>query len=142
MPIEPGARLDDHELLRPLGAGGMGEVWLALDTRLGRRVALKLLPSELTRDPARVARFEQEARAASTLSHPNVCHIYSLGRTHEGQRYIAMELVEGHTLREKLRGGAFRSVKLWRSRPRSRWHSSQPTPVGSCIGISSLRTSW
>jgi serine/threonine protein kinase len=79
MPLGPGSRLDAYELLQPLGAGGMGEVWLATEVRLGRKVALKLLPDELTRDPARVSRFQQEARAASGLSHPNVCTIHALG---------------------------------------------------------------
>ena len=77
--------------MRPLGAGGMGEAWLATDVRLGRSVAIKLLPAELTRDPSRVARFEQEARAASALNYPNVCTILALGETAEGQHYIAME---------------------------------------------------
>jgi len=102
MPIGPGSRLDTYEIVGPLGAGGMGEVWLAPDTSLGRKVALKLLPPELTRDTRRVARFQQEARAASALSHPNVCHIYALGQTSDGQHYIAMELVEGQTLRSRL----------------------------------------
>ena len=82
----------------------MGEVWLARDEALARRLALKLLPDELTRDPLHVGRFEQEARAASALNHPNVCHIYALGTTDGGQRYIAMELVEGQTLRARLHG--------------------------------------
>jgi len=102
MPLGPGSRLDAYELVRPLGAGGMGEVWLANEVRLGRKVALKLLPAELTADPARVSRFEQEARAASALSHPTVCHIYALGQSAEGQHYIAMEYVEGQTLRQRL----------------------------------------
>jgi serine/threonine protein kinase len=102
MPFGPGSRLDAYEILGPLGTGGMGEVWLARDTSLGRRVALKLLPPDLTRDPLHVARFQQEARAASALSHPNVCHIYALGQTSDGQHYIAMELVEGQTLRARL----------------------------------------
>ena len=76
----------------------MGEVWLATEVRLGRKVALKLLPADLTRDPARVQRFEQEARAASALNHPNVCTILALGETADGQHYIAMEYVEGETL--------------------------------------------
>ena len=70
MALGPGSRIDDYEIMRPLGAGGMGEVWLATELRLGRKVALKLLPADLTRDPVRVQRFEQEARAASALSHP------------------------------------------------------------------------
>jgi len=102
MPLGPGSRLDAYELLSPLGAGGMGEVWLATEVRLGRKVALKLLPADLTKDPARVSRFEQEARAASALSHPNVCTIHALGETADGQHYIAMEYVEGETLRRRL----------------------------------------
>jgi len=102
MASEPGARLDGYELLRILGTGGMGEVWLARDIGLGRNVAIKLLPAELTDDARRVSRFEQEARAASALSHPNICHVYALGHTADGQRYIAMELVEGTTLRVRL----------------------------------------
>jgi eukaryotic-like serine/threonine-protein kinase len=105
MPLGPGSRLDAYELRQPLGAGGMGEVWLATEVRLGRKVALKLLPAELTRDPARVSRFEQEARAASGLSHPNVCTIHALGETSEGQHYIAMEYVEGETLRRRIGAG-------------------------------------
>ncbi len=80
----------------------MGEVWLATEVRLGRKVALKLLPADLTQDPARVSRFEQEARAASALNHPNVCTILALGQTADGQHYIAMEYVEGETLRKRL----------------------------------------
>jgi serine/threonine protein kinase len=71
-PTVPGSRLADYEIVRPLGTGGMGEVWLATELRLRRKVALKLLPADLTRDSVRVQRFEQEARAASALSHPNV----------------------------------------------------------------------
>ena len=102
MAFGPGARLDVYEIVRPLDAGGMGEVWLARELRLGRKVALKLLPADLTRDPTRVARFEQEARAASALNHPNVCTIYALGATTDGQHFIAMEYVEGDTLRRPL----------------------------------------
>jgi hypothetical protein len=104
MTLGPGSRLDAYEIVRPLGSGGMGEVWLATEVRLGRKVALKILPADLTRDPARVHRFEQEARAASALSHPNVCTIHALGETAEGQHYIAMEYVEGRTLRARLVG--------------------------------------
>jgi eukaryotic-like serine/threonine-protein kinase len=102
MALGPGSRLDAYELVRPLGSGGMGEVWLATELRLGRKVALKLLPPELTSDPVRVQRFEQEARAASALNHPNVCTIHALGETADGQHYIAMEYVEGETLRHRL----------------------------------------
>jgi len=102
MALEPGARLDAYEIVRLLGSGGMGEVWLATEVRLGRKVALKLLPPDLTRETSRVLRFEQEARAASALSHPNVCTILALGETGDGLRYIAMEYVEGETLRTRL----------------------------------------
>jgi eukaryotic-like serine/threonine-protein kinase len=102
MPLGPGTQLDAYEIVRPLGAGGMGEVWLATEVRLGRKLALKVLPADLTRDPQRVQRFEQEARAASALNHPNVCTIHALGETAEGQHYIAMEYVERETLRQRL----------------------------------------
>jgi serine/threonine protein kinase/Tol biopolymer transport system component len=102
MALEPGARLHAYEIVRPLGSGGMGEVWLATEVHLGRKVALKVLPADLTSDPLRIQRFEQEARAASALNHPNVCTIHALGETSDGQHYIAMEYVEGETLRQRL----------------------------------------
>jgi Tol biopolymer transport system component/predicted Ser/Thr protein kinase len=97
-----GQELGPYHIVSKLGSGGMGDVWLATETSLGRKVALKLLPPDLTRDPSRVQRFEQEARAASGLNHPNVCTILALGRTADGQQYIAMEYVEGETLRHRL----------------------------------------
>ena len=103
--MRPGESLGDYQLLTLLGAGGMGEVWAAQQQTLGRRVALKFLPEQVTRDPSRISRFEQEARVSSVLSHPNVAHIYALGQTPDGQRYIAMELVEGETLRARVRSG-------------------------------------
>jgi serine/threonine protein kinase len=102
MSLLPGARFDTYEIIRALGAGGMGEVYLARDRELNRTVAIKVLPLDVTSDPQRVARFEQEARAASALNHPNVCTIHALGRTEDGRRYIAMEHVEGETLRARL----------------------------------------
>jgi eukaryotic-like serine/threonine-protein kinase len=80
----------------------MGEVWLARDTRLGRTVALKLLPPDLTTDEPRRARFQREARAASGLNHPNICTIYSLGDAADGRLYLTMEYVGGDTLRQRL----------------------------------------
>ena len=77
----------------------MGEVWLARDLRLARTVALKVLPTELTRNDDRVARFQQEARATSALNHPNVCTIHALGETTEGQQFIVMEHIAGDSLR-------------------------------------------
>jgi eukaryotic-like serine/threonine-protein kinase len=102
MALQPGATLGPYEILSLIGAGGMGEVWLAKDLSLHRKVALKLLPTELTQNPTRVARFQQEARAASALNHPNVCTIHALGETSDGQQFIAMEYVEGETLRQRL----------------------------------------
>src|SRR5262249_40554086 len=99
MTLEPGVRLGSFEVLGPLGAGGMGEVYRARDTRRGREVALKVLPESLAADKGRLARFEQEARAASALNHPNIVSIFEIGR--EGETtFIAMELVDGKTLRE------------------------------------------
>ena len=99
MAIASGARLGGFEVLGPLGAGGMGEVYRARDTRLGRDVALKVLPETLSSDRARLARFEQEARAASALNHPNIVTVHEIGR--EGDTtFMAMELVDGKTLRE------------------------------------------
>ena len=104
MPWTPGSHRGQDQLIRTLGAGGMGEVWLATDLRLARKVAIKLLPAAVTSDPARVRRFEQEARAASTLSHPNVCTIHALEQT-DGQHFIVMEHIEGQTLRARLASG-------------------------------------
>jgi eukaryotic-like serine/threonine-protein kinase len=102
MPLTPGTQIGSYEIVSAIGAGGMGEVWLAKDTRLERHVAIKVLPLELTRDPGRVRRFEQEARAASSLNHANVCTIYALGEAPDGRQFIAMELIEGTTLRARL----------------------------------------
>ncbi len=102
MSLTPGTKLQDYEIRRPLGAGGMGEVYLAQDTKLGRSVAIKVLSSQVASDGARIRRFEQEARAASALSHPNVCVVHALGETSDGQPYFAMEYIEGQTLRHLL----------------------------------------
>ena len=105
MTIPAGARLGAYEVLEPLGVGGMGEVYRARDPRLGREVALKVLPEALAADRDRIARFEQEARAASALNHPNIVTIHEIGR--EGETaFIAMELVDGKTLRELTASGA------------------------------------
>ena len=99
MRLAPGTRLGPYEILAPLGAGGMGEVYRARDARLGREVALKVLPAELSRDPERLARFEQEARAASALNHPNIVTVHDIGVS-DSISWIAMERVEGKSLRE------------------------------------------
>ncbi len=101
MSLSAGTRLGPYEIVAPLGAGGMGEVYRARDTKLGRDAAVKLLLAETAGDSQRRQRFEQEARSASALNHPNIVTIYDIGSS-EGTVYIAMELVEGRTLRELL----------------------------------------
>ncbi len=104
MSLAAGVRLGPYEIRGQLGAGGMGEVYRAQDTRLGREVAVKVLPSELASDPERLRRFEQEARAAAVLNHPSILILHDLG-THDGAPYIVTELLEGQTLRQRLRQG-------------------------------------
>jgi serine/threonine protein kinase len=99
-----GQSIGRYKIISALGAGGMGDVYLAHDTSLGRKVALKLLPDHFTTDRDRLRRFEQEAHAASTLSHTNVCVIHEVGETENGRHYIAMEYVDGVTLRQHLAG--------------------------------------
>lgn len=111
MNLAPGDRLGPYEVFSPLGAGGMGEVWRARDTRLGREVAIKVLPAELASDKDRLKRFEREARSASSLNHPNIVTVYEIGKA-EDVSYIAMELVEGKTLREVLATGALPTRRL------------------------------
>jgi len=102
MTIATGTRLGPYEILSPLGAGGMGEVYLAQDPRLNRKLALKLLPDKFTTDEVLLHRFEQEARAASALNHPNIITIHEIGEA-EGRHFIATEFVEGQTLRQRMR---------------------------------------
>src|SRR5579884_151708 len=104
MTLSPGTRLGAYEIQSPLGAGGMGEVYRARDTTLGRDVAIKVLPAFLSQDPVRLRRFEQEARAAAALNHPNILAVFQMG-TYEGAPYLVSELLEGRTLREHLMHG-------------------------------------
>jgi Tol biopolymer transport system component len=103
--LSPGSHLGPYEVLAPLGAGGMGEVYRARDARLGRDVAIKVLPASFSADADRLRRFEQEARAAGVLNHPNLTAVYDIG-SQEGSPYIVSELLEGETLRSRLAGGA------------------------------------
>jgi eukaryotic-like serine/threonine-protein kinase len=104
MALTPGTKLGPYEIVSPLGAGGMGEVYRARDTRLGRDVAIKVLPEGLANSADRLRRFEQEARTIAALNHPNIMGIHDIG-THEGAPFLVSELLEGQTLREKLEGG-------------------------------------
>src|SRR5262245_57174265 len=103
MPLQPKSRLGPYEIVSAIGSGGMGVVYKAQDLRLGRRVALKLLSEDISRDAAAVERFLREVRAASALNHPHICTIYDIGE-HEGWHFIAMALLEGQTLSEKISG--------------------------------------
>jgi hypothetical protein len=104
MALTSGTRLGPYEIVVLLGAGGMGEVYRALDTRLGRDVAIKVLPEGLAKDPDRLRRFEQEARTIAALNHPNILGIHDIG-AHDGTPFLVSELLEGQTLREKLEAG-------------------------------------
>lgn len=111
MPVSVGTVLGHYKILAPLGAGGMGEVYRASDSRLGREIALKILPQTLSRDSSLRARFEQEARAASALNHPNIVSIYDIGQQEETQ-YIVSELVDGEPLRSLISRGPVPARKI------------------------------
>ena len=101
MPLTSGTRLGPYEITTQLGAGGMGEVYKARDTRLGRDVALKILPDDVSTTRERRARFQQEARAVAALSHPNICAIYDVGSS-DGKDYLVLELVDGESMAARL----------------------------------------
>jgi len=112
--MQAGTRLGPYEVVTLLGVGGMGEVYRARDARLGRNVAIKVLPAEFASDPERLRRFEQEAKAVAALDHPNILAVHDVG-THEGAPYIVTELLEGENLRDRLKGGslpASRAVEI------------------------------
>lgn len=110
MPLASGTRLGPYEIVSPIGAGGMGEVYRARDNRLGRDVAIKVLPPTFSADPERLRRFEQEARSAAALNHPNIVNVYDVG-THDGSPYLVTELLEGETLRQRIQAGALSARK-------------------------------
>ena len=101
--LPAGSTLSHYRIVSKIGAGGMGEVYLAQDTKLDRKVALKILPADLAANQDRMRRFVQEAKAAAALNHPNIAHIYEIGEA-DGVNFIAMEFVDGVTLSEKIHG--------------------------------------
>src|SRR5262245_31754675 len=111
MPLTPGSTLGPYEIVSPLGTGGMGEVYLAHDPRLGRHVAIKILPPAFSSDPDRLWRFEREARAVASLNHPYICTIHDIGE-HEGHRYLVMERLEGEPLDARLSSGSLPTPQL------------------------------
>ena len=111
MAILPGTRLGPYEILSAIGAGGMGEVYRARDTKLGRDVAIKALPEAFARDPERLSRFQREAKTLASLNHPNIAAIYGL-EENAATSYLVMELVPGDTLADRIkRDGAFPLVE-------------------------------
>ena len=127
-----------YQILSLLGKGGMGEVYRARDTRLDREVAIKSLPVAYSRDSDRLRRFEQEARAAGKLNHPNVLTVYDTGM-HDEAPYIVTELLEGEDLRARLKQGPVPQRRHWIRRGRSRMAWQPPMPKASCTGISNPR---
>src|SRR5437868_3061182 len=104
MTLSPGTKLGPYEVVAPIGAGGMGEVYRAKDTRLDRSVAIKILPAHFSADPVRKQRFEREAKTISSLNHPHICVLYDVGQQ-DGTDYLVMECVEGDTLAKRLEKG-------------------------------------
>src|SRR5713101_8228752 len=111
--LSPGASLSHYRIVSKLGAGGMGEVYLAQDTKLDRKVALKILPADLAANHDRMRRFTQEAKAAAALNHPNIATIHEIGES-DGVNFIAMEFIDGVTLRESIHGQKTELRKLLR----------------------------
>ena len=134
MALQAGTRLGPYEILSLIGAGGMGEVYQARDTRLDRKVAVKVLAPELASDPEFRARFEREAKAISALNHPHICGLYDIGREHDTE-YLVLELLEGETLAARLERGPLPLARCSASGSRSRTRSRPHTGTASSIGI-------
>ena len=110
MALSTGTRLGPYEILAPVGAGGMGEVYKARDTRLDRTVAIKVLPAHVAGDPQFRERFEREGKAISQLNHPHICTLYDVGQQ-DGIDFLVMEYLEGETLADRWRKGRCRSTR-------------------------------
>ena len=135
MQLSLGMRLGPYEILAPIGAGGMGEVYRARDTRLFRDVAIKSLPAGFAADPERLARFRREAQTLASLNHPNIAAIYGLEEV-DGTPYLVLELV-----RRGSRAGRWHRARRWHSASRSPPRSRRRTNAASCIATSSRGTS-
>jgi len=141
MTITAGIKLGRYEIRAKIGEGGMGEVYLAQDTKLDRKVALKILPAEVAAHPDRMRRFVQEAKTASALNHPGIITIYEIEQI-DSVNFIATEFIDGDTLRESVKNGPLKLGEVcsrWRFKPRARLRLLMPP--GLCIAISSPRTS-
>ena len=147
-----GKTLAHYEITAKLGQGGMGEVWLAEDSRLGRKVAIKVLPAELAKDTGRCNRFEQEAKAAAALNHPNIAVVHDVGVTTDEDpptRYMVQEYLQGETLRELLERGPIPFEKAMRLAveigegvvasdshiPRHAGNPGESIEIGDCVGV-------
>jgi eukaryotic-like serine/threonine-protein kinase len=132
MPLSAGTRLGPYEILSALGAGGVGEVYRAHDTKLDRAVAIKVLPEQFIADSERVARFQREAKTLAALNHPHIGGIYGLEDA-GGVRALVLELVEGPTLADRIARARFHSMRRCRSPVRLRRRSKRRTPPASSI---------
>jgi serine/threonine protein kinase len=137
--LASGDRLGPYRVDAALGAGGMGEVYRAVDTRLGRAVAVKVLSAHRANDPERLKRFEQEARVVASLSHSNVLALHDVG-SQDGVDYAVFELLEGQTLRQRMESGALPLSRPWTTECRSARGSTRSMRGASCTATSSRTT--